>query len=106
MVYTANYAPVAGDVGASAGVVLIPIVLLFVLIFTTRVIYAAAAALLVFLVIAAHAYGMPWPMALLAACNGFLYVRWRPAVPERRQGVWPRAAPHFSLAATLDSPRH
>ena len=78
MAYTANYAPVPGDVGASAGVVLIPIVLLFVLIFTTRVIYAAVASLVLFLVIAAEVYRMPWSMALLAACNGFLYVRWRP----------------------------
>jgi L-lactate permease len=57
--------------------VLIPIALLFVLLFTTRVIYAAVAALLVFLIIAGEAYHMPWPMALIAAANGFLYVRMR-----------------------------
>lgn len=74
MSYIANYAPVTSEL-ASAGIVLIPIALLFVLIFTTRVIFAAAAALLVFLIIAAECYHMPWSMALIAACNGFLYVR-------------------------------
>lgn len=89
MTYIANYAPVTSEL-ASAGIVLIPIALLFVLIFTTRVIYAALASLLVFLIIAAECYHMPWSMALIAACNGFLYVSLRSLRRQQPHGK-PRA---------------
>ena len=72
----ANYAPVGESELASAAIVLIPIALLFVLIFTTRVIYAAAVSLLIFLIVAIAAYHMPAGMAFMSALNGFLYGAW------------------------------
>ncbi len=38
--YTAGYAPLNDSIGASAGIALIPIILLFALLFVTKVIYA------------------------------------------------------------------
>ena len=50
--WTIDYAPVS-DVGASAAIVLIPILVLFVLLFTTRAIIAAWVALVIFIAVAA-----------------------------------------------------
>lgn len=74
MSYLVDYAPVAGSELASAAVVLVPIGVLFVLCFVTRVVYAAAAALVLNIIVACAAYGMPFGMALMAAINGALYV--------------------------------
>lgn len=38
--YVPDYAPLNGNIGASAGIALIPIILLFGLLFVTKVIYA------------------------------------------------------------------
>ena len=55
MPYVPDYSPVDDSYLASAAIVLLPIILLFVMIFTTRTLYAAWSALIILIIIAACA---------------------------------------------------
>lgn len=73
---TVEYGPLAGSELASAGIVLIPILVLFALLFVTRVIVAAIVGLAVLLIVSTQLYRVPAAQAFLAASNGLLFGAW------------------------------
>ena len=98
--FTVDYAPLANSELASAGIVLIPIVVLFALLFMTRVIVAAVVGLAAVLIVSTQLYHVPAAQALLAAVNGALFGAW-PVCLIILAGAWRPAGPRTRAIAAM-----